>query len=118
MSKRIGILAASDSFSEKQVSRMLPPEHAILATRPDPATRFTEYLIEGPMLPEAAVTEPPVLNVIFTMTLLDADGRVRVTGEWTRCDAHGQWFVGDWDSPDSYRAMMDTIAGAAPRSFA
>lgn len=95
------IVPIADCFSERRVLKMLPPEHRIMAIRPDPARGLTDYLIEGPLVPDVAKIIP-----VFTMTMVESD-KFKLTGRWQ--DRGEEWIIGEWSSMDAYREEMDAL---------
>lgn len=104
------MIPVSDCVGEARVRRYLPPEHRIVAIRPDPTRGLTDYLVEGPLVPDAAEVVP-----VLTMTLLEPDKvRVRLIGRWETDDEEwviGEWVIGEWPSVDAYREEMEALDG-------
>lgn len=98
---RTAILPVADCFNERHVRRMLPPEHRIIATRPDSARGITDYMIEGLELPPVDILSP-----IFTMQAVEGAG-VQLSGQWLRDGP--PWIIGVWPSMEDYLREMDTL---------
>lgn len=97
------IVPAAKSISEARLRRWLPPDHRIVAVRHDGSHGFTDYLIEGPLVPDAAEAVP-----VFTMTIISPD-KMRMTGRWE--SSGEEWVVGEWSSMDAYREEMEALDG-------
>jgi hypothetical protein len=94
------ILKAWQTITERRVRRMLPPEHRIVALCAVPDDLAIEYLIEGPLLPEAKT-----LNPIFTMERIDSG--VQLSGRWA--EGGDPWLIGEWPSMDAFKEEMTAL---------
>jgi len=109
----LGIVTASNCFSEPVIQRSLPPEHRILGVKAGP--HCTDYLIEGPLMP----TAEPAENVSLLFTMNQRDNRFYLTGQVTypRSPVSTSWAIGDWPSMAAYQKEIEYLNRKAEVAF-
>jgi hypothetical protein len=92
---KTGIFLVSNIYTEEWARRCLPPEHKIIATRVKPGEHYTEYLVEGPLMPG----DNAVIHLLCTIHATEDNG-IKLTGS---IDDH-VWEIGSWSSIEAFVA--------------